>query len=76
MQGAEKETAVRATLAGQTIDWSRSKAFSDDVSDEALLAMVGEPCWVTSVAGPFEPATGIARRTWGKVLADVTRDPE
>lgn len=47
-RGAEKAEAVRRHFAGREIDWTRGRAFSDDLEDIPLWSLVGEGTWVTS----------------------------
>lgn len=50
-RGMCKAEAVRARFAGQKVDWARSRAFSDDLEDTPLFALVGEPVLVRRGAG-------------------------
>jgi HAD superfamily hydrolase (TIGR01490 family) len=45
-RGRAKADAVRERFAGREVDWARSRAYSDDVEDAPLFALVGEPVLV------------------------------
>ena len=60
-RGAIKAETVRARFAGQPIDWAGSRAYSDDVEDAPLWALVGEPVMVAP--GGTLPAK-VVRRIW------------
>src|SRR5258706_5205355 len=48
-RGPAKAAAVRAHFAGSAVDWQRSCAFTDEREDWPLLALVGEPVFVSSL---------------------------
>lgn len=54
-RGTVKAEAVRAFFSKREVDWARSRAFSDDVEDAPLWALVGEPVMVTR--GAKRPAS-------------------
>jgi len=49
-RGRAKAEAVRAMLDGRAVDWPGSRAFSDDMEDVPLFALVGRPVLVTRAA--------------------------
>lgn len=48
-RGAIKAEAVRARFAQRDVDWAASRAYSDDVEDEPLWSLVGDPVFVSGV---------------------------
>lgn len=55
-RGPAKAVAVRNHFAGRTVEWARSRAFSDDLIDRPLLALVGEPVLVAGARPAGLPA--------------------
>ena len=48
-RGGAKADAVRAYFSRSAIDWPQSCAYTDEREDLPLLALVGEPVFVTSL---------------------------
>ena len=60
-RGTAKADALRAHFVGHDVEWARSRAYSDDVEDAPLWALVGEPVMVA--AGGILPVN-VARQIW------------
>ena len=57
-RGRAKADAVRAHFAKREVDWMRSRAYSDDVEDAPLFALVGESVLVAR--GAIRPVSLLA----------------
>lgn len=54
-RSVHKATAIQSRFAGREIDWAGSQAFTDDVEDAPLWALVGDPVLVRSSWGRRTP---------------------
>lgn len=54
-RGKAKAAAVRARFEGRSVEWENSRAYSDDVEDVPLWALVGHPVFVVRAADRSSP---------------------
>jgi phosphoserine phosphatase len=60
-RGPIKAESICAHFAGRAVDWPGSRAYSDDIEDAPLWALVGNPVMVAP-GGDLPP--GVRREVW------------
>lgn len=65
-RGRKKAAALEALFVEASVDWKRSCAFSDDLEDAPLFALVGRPVLVTARRiDPTQLPLGVETMNWG-----------